>query len=174
MAVQKEIWTRNDKETDEAWEAFEIFRESDPPLNLAEVAKRLDKSYGLIREWSSRHHWRKRRNAHQAHLDSLFLRDLDKHKVRVRRKQLQIGEQGAQLLGYALKGYLKQAKAGEVVELRAADLSKLLGFLKETVNSMELPDSITRIEDDRYDFSKLEPDELVAFRAILKKAERGE
>ena len=98
MATQSRIWDRNDKESDQAWEAFEMYRESDPPLKLSAVASKLGKSYDLIRGWSSKHNWRKRRNAHQAHLDSMFLKELDKNKVRVRRQQLRIGEKGAQLL----------------------------------------------------------------------------
>lgn len=50
-------WDRTDKESEEAWEAFVIYRDLGTKRSLRLVAETLKKSEGLMGGWSSKHDW---------------------------------------------------------------------------------------------------------------------
>ncbi len=55
-------------ETAKAFEAFTTYLNLGADRSLAEVARQLHKSEGLIARWSRRHHWGERVNAHGRHI----------------------------------------------------------------------------------------------------------
>lgn len=52
-----EPWDRRNEESDEAFEAFHLYRDQGPSRSIASVAETLEKSEGLLYRWSSRHDW---------------------------------------------------------------------------------------------------------------------
>jgi hypothetical protein len=55
-------------ETAKAFEAFRVYLNLGPARSLAEVARNLGKSEGLIERWSRRHHWGERISEHGKHI----------------------------------------------------------------------------------------------------------
>ncbi len=69
MPTERNPWDRRPKETDVAWQAFQMYRDLGPGRSSREVAKQLAKSGGLMRRWSSVHEWVERAASWDQHLD---------------------------------------------------------------------------------------------------------
>ena len=62
-------WDRRDKESEEAWEAFQTYRDMGVRRSLRLVAQHLGKSEGLMTGWSSKHDWPNRARGYDRWLD---------------------------------------------------------------------------------------------------------
>lgn len=56
----REPWERQPKETDPAWEAFQLYRDMGEKRSITKVSQKVDKNRVLIGKWSRRHEWRDR------------------------------------------------------------------------------------------------------------------
>jgi hypothetical protein len=62
-------WQRKEEESDQAWEAFVIYRDLGATRSSQEVSNRTGKAHSLMRRWSSDHQWVDRAAAWDNHLD---------------------------------------------------------------------------------------------------------
>jgi hypothetical protein len=69
------------KETAKAFEAFTTYLSLGAERSLAEVARKLGKSEGLIQRWSRRHHWGQRVEDHGKHI-AVLTRQVELQVVR--------------------------------------------------------------------------------------------
>lgn len=60
---EKNLWERQENESNKAFQAFCIFRDLGAGRTLAAVAEKLRKSYDLIRRWSKNYFWQNRADA---------------------------------------------------------------------------------------------------------------
>lgn len=67
--VMPELWERQPNESEEAWEAFVLYRELGDDRSLAKVCSVLGKSDTMLDRWSSRHRWTDRVQAWDRQLD---------------------------------------------------------------------------------------------------------
>ena len=61
--AEKNLWERQENESNKAFQAFCIFRDLGAGRTLAAVAEKLRKSYDLIRRWSKNYFWQNRADA---------------------------------------------------------------------------------------------------------------
>jgi hypothetical protein len=75
----RELWDRQLNESDEAWEAFAIYRDSGledgSKRSTRRVASSLGKSATLVARWSSDYQWQLRTQAFDRHLDAIKLQE---------------------------------------------------------------------------------------------------
>lgn len=67
--VLPELWEHQPNESEEAWEAFVMYRELGNERNLTKVAEILGKTVGMMEQWSARHRWVIRAEAWDRELD---------------------------------------------------------------------------------------------------------
>ena len=67
--MTRQRWERRKKETQKAWEAFIIYRDSGLKRSHVKVGQELGKSLALMSRWSKRHQWVARCKAYDAFLD---------------------------------------------------------------------------------------------------------
>ncbi len=63
MSTEKNLWERQENESNKAFQAFCIYRDLGAGRTLAKVAEKLRKSYDLIRRWSKNYFWQNRADA---------------------------------------------------------------------------------------------------------------
>lgn len=61
--AEKNLWERQENESNKAFQAFCIFRDLGTGRTLAAVSEKLRKSYDLIRRWSKNYFWQNRADA---------------------------------------------------------------------------------------------------------------
>lgn len=68
------IWTRQSRETDISWEAFQLFRDMGTQRTFLSVATEVGRKEKRIYEWAKKYDWRLRAAAWDMHLDRLVIR----------------------------------------------------------------------------------------------------
>lgn len=63
MSAEKNLWERQENESNKAFQAFCVYRDLGTGRTLAKVAEKLRKSYDLIRRWSKNYFWQNRADA---------------------------------------------------------------------------------------------------------------
>jgi hypothetical protein len=86
-----EPWERQPEETDEAWEAFQIYRDMKDKRVLERVAERLGKTGQLISRWKIKHRWHERCLALDIKIDREFNESLIREKVKARTEVYELG-----------------------------------------------------------------------------------
>lgn len=77
LAVEP-IFERQPGETDQAWEAFVMYRDGGSDRSLTKVAQTVGKERTLMGTWSSRWSWVKRSQAWDKHLDDVRRKSMEK------------------------------------------------------------------------------------------------
>lgn len=80
-------WTRQKGESAEAFYAFEVYLDQEPPRGTARVVSELGKSKTLIHRWSSRWAWRERARMWDVHKQEEIRRSQVKDAVSMARRQ---------------------------------------------------------------------------------------
>ena len=76
MTHEDDIWTRRPRESEQAYEAFGIYRDlGRGNRSTAKVGQALGKTKNLMDGWSSRWEWVKRVTAYDAHIDAVYLQE---------------------------------------------------------------------------------------------------
>lgn len=88
----RDPWERNDKETDPAWEAFQIYRDMETKRTLGKVARQLGKSAKLIEKWSRTHNWRERCKAWDRHEDDIRRAKREKEIEEQAQREIRLGK----------------------------------------------------------------------------------
>jgi hypothetical protein len=98
-------WERQPEESDQAWDAFVVYRDTplDPDPNARtvrsnrETARRVGKTRALMDKWATRHSWKARALAYDNDLDR-------ERRAKLRSQALAAVTQHAQLAGLAVRG----------------------------------------------------------------------
>lgn len=143
-------YERQSKESDPAWEAFQIYRGLGLDRTLAQVAKTLEKSPTLIGKWSGDWGWRQRVEA--------WDREVDR---KTRQAELKA-------IGEMRKRHVKMAVS--LQGLGATELQKWLSFVRKaenTANRSLSPDQLLKLIEAGIKLERLnrgEPNEIVEER----------
>lgn len=86
-------WERQPGESEQAFEAFALYRDAGAERAISQVAQRLSKSRALIAKWSSRWSWVERAAAYDNDLERQAHREKQKLVADTRKRQLQIAMQ---------------------------------------------------------------------------------
>lgn len=117
--IGKEPWKRQKGESQEAFEAFQMYRDSERKIGANKVAAELGKSTTLVERWCTCNRWVERREAFMDYQDDLTLKELEKGIAKMRKSHTAIANQ---MLVKALKGLEKLPAE----ELDANDITKLV------------------------------------------------
>lgn len=98
--INVEYWERQQKETDPAWEAFQIYRDMGESRGLRAVAQKLSKSTALINRWSARHKWVARCEDYSRWQETQKRKAKEKALAEQGRREITLGK-GLQALGQA-------------------------------------------------------------------------
>lgn len=79
-------WERRQAESEQAWQAFKIYRDYDDERRQAKVVVRLGKSRTLIERWAKRHGWSDRVVEYDRWRDNERLKALVKGQVAMRER----------------------------------------------------------------------------------------
>lgn len=117
---EPELWEKQVGESEQAYEAFELYRDSDK-RRLISVAEELHKSYSLIRRWKDHWYWEARIAAYDNKLQKqkLAKRMKEREEMYDRHANLSVGLQS--LVSEALKLQLKKPE-----ELSARDIAYIM------------------------------------------------
>lgn len=94
-------WERQPHESDTAWQAFQLYRDTDGRRSAAKVAEQCRKAETLIRRWQVRWHWLDRAAAWDAELDREYRAEVLRERAKIARKHAQAA---AALQGIAVRG----------------------------------------------------------------------
>ncbi len=116
-----DAWDRSPEESPQAWQAFQVYRDTGAERSLAKTADAVGKSVALMERWSSRHDWVRRADAFDVWLDTRAREDsLARHK-RVRHVALETTELAVV--------QLRERLGREGSELRVGELARVLDSL---------------------------------------------
>jgi hypothetical protein len=76
------IWNRLGNESDQAYEAFALYRDQGPVRSQERVSKELGKTTVLISRWSSKYNWVQRVRAFDQYLDLQVSREAEKRYIK--------------------------------------------------------------------------------------------
>ncbi len=167
----KEPWKRQKGESLEAFEAFQMYRDSEKKISAASVADKLGKSVALAERWCSKNRWVERREAFMDWQDDLTIKELTKGIAKMRKSHTAIA---TQMLVKALKGLEKLPAE----ELDANDITRLVDVAaklerlsrgestERTENKTEVSGEVSMAVTD---LSKLTAEELNSLDEIADK-----
>lgn len=69
LAPGIELWDRQPRETDQAWDAFRRYRDLLQDRSLAKIAREVGKSTALMERWSRKWQWNRRAYEYEVYLD---------------------------------------------------------------------------------------------------------
>lgn len=93
MKDDNKPWERQKGESEQAFEAFSIYRDMGESRTFQAVADKLQKSYTLIRRWKCKWDWEIRVTAYDNDLEKQAFREKRKLVADTRKRQLQIAMQ---------------------------------------------------------------------------------
>lgn len=132
-------WERQDNESDQAFEAFELYRLQGQVRSLAKAARDLGKSTTLLEGWSTKHGWRLRVLA------------WDRHEARLLNEKIIIGraDMRARLINQAqnmqLKAASRVANMSEA-DIRALSPAQVVAFFRAAADAEVKARSIPDVE----------------------------
>lgn len=85
-------WERNNKESEQGWEAFVIYRDMGQSRSLVKVARRLNKSGTMVNRWKARHNWHERVKEWDRHADDLKRAEKEKEIREQARREIRLGK----------------------------------------------------------------------------------
>jgi hypothetical protein len=171
----REPWERQENESVQAFEAFQLYRDMGTERSLIKVEQKLDKSHNLIGRWSKNHKWVARVEAWTDEQDRITRENLSKGVTAMRKNHTDIA---TAMLVKALKALQKLP----VEEMTPADVAKLVDVAsklerisrgeatEKTESKTELAGGLTVNE---VDLSSLSDDELAALDEITGKISTG-
>lgn len=71
MEDKERVWERLDKESEQAYEAFQMYKDMGLQRSLTKVAKTLNKSIALMGRWSTRDGWKERALAYDRYIEKV-------------------------------------------------------------------------------------------------------
>ena len=170
--MAKRPYERLEDESDQAFEAFALYRDLHLERSQRAVATKLGKSTALISRWASAYKWRKRTLAYDMEVDRRkHVGDL-KGVEDMRRRQTKIGMDLQELGGIELRKMLSEAKRRAKAEtLDQGLVMKLidLGSRLERLNRGEPGEIVQNVESNAVDLSQLSIEELKMYRSVGRK-----
>jgi len=91
LALDREVWERQPRETDSAWQAFINYRDNQP-RSIRKTAVRLDKGDTIVGLWSRRWRWVERVVAWDNHLNALYLNERMKAQKEMAHRHIKLAE----------------------------------------------------------------------------------
>lgn len=126
-------WERQPDETAPAYAALRCYLDQGPARSVTKVAEELDKSRSLIGRWSSRHRWRPRADAWDAHLTTTYVAEARDARRTLAHRHLAISHAALEKVAAAVT-----ALAGD--GLTVAELVKLWDIATRTErDALQLP-----------------------------------
>lgn len=106
-------WERQPKETEKAYEAFLIYKNAGPGRTQIDTARRLKKSYRLIKQWAKEWDWKNRVALYDRDVEQKAKAAAEKEQKAMIARHIKIG---IQVQGKALEGLknLKPEKMGAI------------------------------------------------------------
>jgi len=163
-------WERQASEDDEAWKAFQSYRDQTPPRRIIHAAvKRTEK----LSEWYNAFAWAERVAAYDRHLDALrrqtreaILKETEKERAARQLGQLKMVQD---IIDIELAKLWRDAKATEAFGLiKPNDLNKLLANVI-TLERLVRGQSTENVAHAHVNLDALSPDELRQLRALQQK-----
>lgn len=85
-----DLWERQKNESQQAYEAFVVYRDLGAERSITRVVQELNKSRALIGKWSSRFKWVERCRAYDNHLDEIARREAEKRYKEMTSRHIEI------------------------------------------------------------------------------------
>lgn len=164
------IYSRLEKETDKAWEAFQVYRDFGKKRSLAKVADKLNKSKTIIARWSTLYNWVNRISQFEQTVDSVSTRQalMDRQAARIR--QLRIANK---MQGLGESQIDKHAELAEKADAPILEADKASKIAAEGIKIERLihgdPTEINENRNTDIDWSRLEAEEIKVFKALVIK-----
>lgn len=167
-------YDRQEGETDQAWQAFVIYRDLGVERSQRLVASQLGISDALAARWSSQWRWLKRVSDYENDLDRAKRAAELKAVEEMRRRQIKIGMRLQEVAVKELEKYARDVEQDHK-QLKPRELSRFLkeGTGLERLNRGEPSEIVQQVSESEFDYSKLSAAELKALRDIRSKM-RGE
>lgn len=125
-------WERQEGESARAFQAFTEYRDMGEKRSLRAVARKVQKSEGLIQRWSRNWGWKARVRDYDKMLEEERLKRLKKQHIEDLERNRKVA---GQVLGVVLTGL----KSIESETLSAADISRLGKLYLDLLGSSEVP-----------------------------------
>jgi hypothetical protein len=163
-------WERQPSEDDEAWKAFQSYRDQTPPRRMIHAAvKRTEK----LSHWYNEHAWGERVAAYDRRLDAIrreqreaILKEDEKDRAARQLGQLKAVQD---ILDLELAKLTRDARASEAFGLvKVSDLNKLLANAI-TLERLIRGQSTENVSQADIDLDALSPDELRQLRELQQK-----
>lgn len=165
------IYNRLEKETDKAWEAFQIYRDFGKKRSLSKVADKLNKSKTIIARWSTRNNWVNRISQYERTVDSVSSRQalMDRQAAKIRhlralRKQQDLAED-------QIEKYID--RAADNPDKPIIDADKAAKIENDAIKMERLihgdPTDINENRNTDIDWSRLDAAEIKVFKALVIK-----
>lgn len=116
----RQAWERQPRESHQAFEAFELYRDMGPMRGIRKVAKETGKSFTLMERWSRVWEWKRRADKYEEYYDALKASALHRRKMEMIERQADLGRRMQQTADMGLD-------CMEVEELSAQDIARLAG-----------------------------------------------
>ena len=169
-------YDKREKEGEEAFAAFAIYRDMGAERSHAKVAKQVGKNIGLMSRWASTHQWRKRCHAYDREMDRREqvgkLKGVEDMRRRQTKLALMLQDVGHLELAKMLKDAKTHAKAGTLEQGLVMKLIDL-GTKLERLNRGEPGEIIENQNGESVDYSGLTLDDLKDMKRIQTKLRKA-
>lgn len=144
-----ELWERRPAESDEAFEAFVVYRDMPLPRSQRGAAERLGKSRQLLSQWSMRHDWQDRVAAWDLEQDRQRREAMARENVEAGKRHAQIAAgalQAAARVNLAFLARLGDPGSQEAVleKMGFTDLADLLVKVNRTIPRLVVAERLAR------------------------------
>ncbi len=164
--------TKRDEESNEAFEAFAMYRDMGVGRSQKAVADRLNKSTTIINRWATAYNWKKRAHSYDLELDRrkrlADLRAVEKMRYRQTMTALRMQATGLIELEKMLKNAQSKQERGELDEKTVIALIEK-GAKLERINRGEPGEIVQANVGEGLDLSGLSVDELRQLRDLRAK-----
>jgi hypothetical protein len=92
MEIGPELWLKLPNESEQAYIAWSLYRDMEPPRSIRKLAERCSKSVSLLLRWSARWRWQKRLEAYLRNREETRLRELEKTIKKMKERHIGIAQ----------------------------------------------------------------------------------
>jgi len=118
-------WERQPGESEQAWEAFQLYRDIGTDRTYMGVAERLHKSGQIMRRWAHRWMWEDRVLAWDNHLDEIARQEIEKGRIAMVKRHIKLAEHLQAVAASQINEWAQKVKEKKPLNLTPADVTRM-------------------------------------------------
>lgn len=168
-----DAWTRQPKESDSQWRAFQYFQKLEGVRALPEVAEYMGLALPTIRTYCAQMKWKERVNLYDIHVSREATKTAIQRSADMRSQHISLAKTGLKFVKRELEKYLRLSNQEEWPVSKLRELSNIADSLSK-LERLSMGESTENVAvNKRVSVEVLQSDELKTLKGLLTKANTG-